>query len=242
MRATPMITVIVFDFDGVIVRSSGFLKREAWQVVLASYGRRAMPHFAEAEAKYSEGRGGDRYDVLRYIFEKLSEPINKIPSLIETGAAAFNAHLQKRIAEVGVEPSDRRALEELSTRYPLYINSATPDKELNQTIMLLRLHTAFKGILGRPSSKLHNLRLVLSREYAAPTNMLFVGDGEHDYKAALEVGCHFVGYSNEWNKWADREKPFPLVNSILDVLSYLAAMSSSILSPPGGLRIAQSSR
>lgn len=236
-----MITVIVFDFDGVIVRSSEFLKREAWQVVLASYGR-AMRHFGEAEAKYGGGRGGDRYDVLRYVFEKLSEPTNKIPSLVETAAAAYNAHLQKRIAEVGVEPSDRKALQELSVRYPLYINSATPDKELNQTIMLLRLHTIFKGVLGRPSSKPHNLRLVLSREHATPTNMLFVGDGEHDYKAALEVGCHFVGYTNEWNNWADRENPFPLISSIPDVLSYVAAMPSSILSPLDGLPIAQSSK
>jgi phosphoglycolate phosphatase len=232
-----MITVIVFDFDGVIVRSSEFLKREAWQVVLGSYGERAMSHFGDAEARYGEGRGGDRYDVLRYIFERLSKPTNQIPSLVEAAAGAFNAYLQKRISEVGVEPSDRKALQELSSRYPLYINSATPDKELKQTVTLLRLHASFKGVFGRPSSKSHNLRLALSREHAMPTNMLFVGDGEHDYKAALEVGCHFTGYTNEWNNWAARDNPFPLVTSIPDVLSYVTAMPSPILSQYDDLRL-----
>lgn len=219
-----MITVIVFDFDGVIIRSSEFFKQEAWPLVLAHYGGGAIEHFAEAEGKYGEGRGGDRYDILRYIFEKLSEPTDKIPSLVQAEAAAFNAHVQERITEIGIEFSKRKALEHLSARYALYLNSGTPEKELRQTITRLKLDAVFKAVLGRPSSKSQNLRLVLQSENAKPSNILFVGDGEHDHKAALELGCHFVGYSNEWNQWADRDKQFPLVSSVRDVITYLEAM------------------
>jgi phosphoglycolate phosphatase len=218
-----MITVIVLDFDGVTIRTSEFFKQEAWPLVLAHYGGRAMELFAEAEEKYGEGRGGDRYDIL-LIFEKLAEPTDKIPSLVQAGAVAFNAHVQERITEIGVELSERKALEHLSARYALYVNSGTPQKELRQTITRLKLDAVFKAVPGRPSSKLQNLRLVLQSENAKPANILFVGDGEHDHKAALELGCHFVGYSNEWNKWTDRDKQFPLVSSLRDVIKYVEAM------------------
>jgi hypothetical protein len=64
---------------------------------------------------------------------------------------------------------------------------------------------------------------VLQREQVKARGLLFVGDGEHDHKAALELGCHFLGYRNEWNKWA--VKQFPLVGSIGEVIEYVEAMS-----------------
>jgi hypothetical protein len=73
--------------------------------------------FSQAEANYGEGRG-DRYDVVRYIFEKVSgRPTEAIPSLVAAAARAFDAHVQERISEVGIEPSDGRALATLATRY-----------------------------------------------------------------------------------------------------------------------------
>lgn len=214
-----MITAIVFDFDGVIVQDSEFFKQEAWRVVFASYGEKVMEWFREAEAKYGGGRSGDRFDILRHMYQRLGEPAHQVPSLVEEGAATFNLYVQKRILEVGVECSNRGALEELSKSYALYINSATPEKELEQTVMHLKLDGVFKRVLGRPSNKVQNLRIIAKTEDVKRQNILFVGDGDHDYNAAREFGCHFLGYANDWNKWAAGDKQFPLVTNLRDVVS-----------------------
>lgn len=214
-----MITAIVFDFDGVIVQDSEFFKQEAWRVVFAPYGEKVMEWFREAEAKYGDGRGGDRFDILRHMYQRLGESAHQVPSLVEEGAATFNLYVQKRILEVGVECSNRGALEELSKSYTLYINSATPEKELEQTVMHLKLDGMFKRVLGRPSNKVQNLRIIAKTEDVKPQNILFVGDGDRDYNAARDFGCHFLGYANDWNKWAASDKQFPLVTNLRDVVT-----------------------
>jgi len=212
-----MIRVIVFDFDGVIVRDSEFFKQEAWAAIFSIYDGKATEYFHEAEAKYGGGRDGDRYEILRHIFARLAEPGDRIPSLVKAGAAAFNAYVERKILEVGVEPSDRRVLEDLSKRYPLYINSATPEKELKQTVARLKLDCIFKGVFGYPSKKVENLKLVQQSENVKPQSILFVGDGERDYEAAREFDCHFMGYANDWNKWAGSEKQFALITNLRNV-------------------------
>lgn len=214
-----MLMAIVFDFDGVIVQDSEFFKQEAWRLVLAPYGQKEMDCFRQAEEKYGGGRGGDRFDILQEIYECLGEPADTIPSLVNEAAALFNVYLQKRILEVGVERNTRGALEELSKSYALYINSATPERELEQTVMHLKLDGLFKRVLGRPSNKVHNLRIIGKAEDVEPQNILFVGDGDRDYDAAREFGCHFLGYANDWNKWAGSDKQFPVVTNLRDVVT-----------------------
>lgn len=219
-----MITAIVFDFDGVIVQDSEFFKQEAWRIVFSPYGEKAMEWFREAEEKYGGGRGGDRFDILRHIYQRLGEPAHTIPSLVKEGAATFNLYLQKRILEVGVKRSNRGALEELSKSYALYINSATPEKELEQTVVHLKLDSVFKRVLGRPSNKVQNLRFIAKTEDVKPQNILFVGDGDRDHDAARDFGCHFLGYANDWNKWTGSDKQFPLVTNLRDVITRVETM------------------
>lgn len=219
-----MIIAIVFDFDGVIVQDSEFFKQEAWRVVLAHYGQKGMDCFRQAEEIYGGGGGGDRFDILQKIYECLGEPADTIPSLVKEGAALFNVHLQKRILEVGVECSNRGALEELSKSYALYINSATPARELEQTVTHLKLDGLFKRVLGRPSDKVQNFRVIAETEGVKPENILFVGDGERDCDAAREFGCDFLGYANDWNEWAGSDKQFPLIANLRDVVTRVETM------------------
>lgn len=216
-----MARVIVFDFDGVIIRRSEFFKQEAWPLVFSSYGERGMDALRDAEKIYGGGRGGDRFDILRHAYEALGEPTESIPVLVEKGANTFDEIVQKKILEAGVSDEDRGVLEQLSKRMPLYLNSATPKEALERTIENIHIKELIKGVLGRPNTKVQNFQYVAEEEKLSPSEILFVGDGESDYKAAKEFGCGFVGLGNDWNNWKKGEKQFDVVYSLEEIESYL---------------------
>ena len=216
-----MVKVIVFDFDGVIIRRSEFFKQESWPLVFTKYGEKGMTAFREGEKKYGGGRGGDRFDILRHAFEQLGEDKDDVPALVQEGARVFDEQVQSKILAAGVTDKDRQTLERLSKRLPLYLNSATPKEALERTISNLKLQKCIKGALGRPNSKIKNFSLVSSTEHISPGAILFVGDADTDYQAAQQFGCAFVGLGNEWNKWEKDGKPFPVVHDLGEVETFI---------------------
>ena len=90
------IKVLVFDFDGVIVSHSEFFKESAWDEMFTPYGVRYKPFLAEARSIFGFGKKGDRFDIFRYVYEKLGEPEETIPILVNKNAhGAFTENFEK---------------------------------------------------------------------------------------------------------------------------------------------------
>lgn len=214
----PSVKVIVFDFDGVLVRRSEFFKREAWEELFKSDSAR-WKLFEEAEAKYGQGRGGDRYDIIRFVMKGVSpySSETEIEARVQDLATQYDAIVQKKIAHVDIDPTDRAILERLSKKYSLYVNSATPKETLEKTIANLGLTGVFKGVLGRPLSKPENFKLVAENEGVKMGEVLFVGDGESDFKASEVSQCRFLGISNDWNNWKEGAQAFPIIRALEDI-------------------------
>lgn len=221
MNDMAAIKVIVFDHDGVIVRLSELVKQGAWGFVAhhPDIGDRAA--VAEAEVFYGRAKG-NRYDILRRVFEKLGKPAAEIPALVEKHAARFNAVVQEGIRSLGVLPEDRAALATLAKRYPLYVNTGTPVEPMEETLERNGIREYFKGVLGQPQSKVENLEHVLEAEHVTPQEMVFVGDSEWDYEAARETECRFIGVANLWNGW--EKQSFPLVHAIAELPDVIAEL------------------
>src|SRR3569623_304125 len=186
-----MIKLLVFDFDGVVVRRSEFFKRAAWPRVfmIQGFDDAYIPYFQKAEAKYGNGKGGDRYDIMRAIDHGLGKSGKDCELYVEEGARIFDAHVQRAIAEAGIDPADRAAFAKLADRFTLYLNSATPIASLNHSAEALLISQYLTGILGRPNSKIENFREIAAQEKVLPQEILFVGDNMSDYKAAQEFDC-----------------------------------------------------
>lgn len=215
-----MIKVIVFDHDGVIVRLSEIVKMGAWGFVAnhPDIGNRTV--IAEGEDHCVRIKG-NRFDVLEYAFEKLGKPEQEVPRLIGVHLKRFNNIVQEGIQALGVTDEDKKTINKLSQCYPLYINSGTTEKEMNETIEALGIKPCFKGIFGQPIKKIPNLERAMKAENVIPQEMLFVGDSNSDYEAALKFGCYFLGLANSWNEWANEEKPFPKIFSLSEIKNYL---------------------
>lgn len=215
------VSVIVFDFDGVIVSRSEFSKEDAWKEVFLPYKGSYEQYFADASAQFAWGKKGDRFDIMRYVYEHLG--VEDVDSVVREGGIMFDRILQQQILNEGVVPDAHAVLERLRVRYPLYVNSGTNQEGLKVSLQNLGIDQFFKGVLGGPNSKAQNMRIIAEREGIEPGRMLLVGDGEGDLRAALETECQFVGVTNDWNRW--REKPhghhFPLISHIRELEALL---------------------
>lgn len=215
------IKVIVFDHDGVIVRLSELVKMGAWAFVANHQD------FGFNRAVVAEGEDhcfrvkGNRYDTLQFALRKLGKPEEEIPRLVEKHAKRFNDIIQEGIRALGINRGDRYAIEDLSRRYPLYINSGTTEKEMNETVEAMGIKKYFKGVYGQPTKKVPNLERAMRAERVTPENILFIGDSRGDYDASKVFGCHFLGLANSWNEWANYETPFPKIFSLSEIEKYL---------------------
>jgi phosphoglycolate phosphatase-like HAD superfamily hydrolase len=189
----------------VIVRNSEFIKESAWNNVFDLSSEKVLSNLKAAREKFSQAKG-NRYDIIRHVLESEEVAEKDMESHILIAAEKYDAAVQKGILKLQVNPKDRDALIELSKKYKLFINSATPGHALRQTLVSLSIADFFTEALGSERSKVENLKKIITSGFD-PDEITFVGDGENDAFAAQSVGCTFIAVLNDWNKW-DKEK-FP---------------------------------
>jgi phosphoglycolate phosphatase-like HAD superfamily hydrolase len=213
---TSDIKVVVFDFDGVLVNSE-HLKENSWQTMFDS-SELTQVALRDAQRMYGSGRG-DRYDIVRHVLEHSQVPASEIPLQVQNILHRYNEVVQSGIKHMGLSEDARTSIRIMKEDFPLYINSATPQIDVRQSAENLQILGFFKDILGRPRTKVENLEIIVNAEMVACDNVLFIGDSSNDAKAAGEFGCHFIGYSNTWNRWGN--EAFPATDSLTHIAHIL---------------------
>ncbi len=210
-------SVLVFDFDGVLTNGGEGLKQKAWDIL-------ALPlHPANADLLHDKrgafsGGKGSRSDILRETFVRFY-PNDE--NLLTVGyAECYNTIVQKLLEQSGMPEGTEQTLAQLDVNHTLFVNSATPENAVRESIQNFCLTNYFRGIYGQPTSKVENLERAWKLARVDKEFMLFVGDSDGDRAAAKEFGCAFIGVANDWNKWRtkhDRHRPFVLVDSIAEL-------------------------
>lgn len=213
-----MIKAIVFDFDGVIVRNSEFTKESAW---LDIFPRKYEREILKSRQKFAGGKGS-RFEILRELASIFKMPEEKVDRWIQDKAEEYARITSLATIREGVLTEDFDALQKLSIKYSLYLNSATPESVLPSIMKKLGISQFFKTVYGwrNQNSKTENLKRVLNKEGILSENILFVGDANSDYEAAKGFRCSFVGVMNDWNKWKKGGKDFDLITGVKDILDY----------------------
>ncbi len=210
------IKVLVFDVDGVLLDSKG-VKRESWRGVFAD---RSREDDKLLQAKV-DARVGDRYAIIRQTLWELGESAD-LDKKIARYAARYDELVREGIRERGVFPGVLEMLARLIRRYPLYVNSFTPDKALRATLELFDLAKHFRGIYGSSRSKVLNLKDIGVREGMWSGHLLMIGDEPGDDEAASAVGCRFLGIADKVNGWrAGAILPFPVVAATVELEALL---------------------
>jgi len=203
-------SVIVFDFDGVITIEGEGLKDRAWDELASGASKKFKKELKEAREKFSNGRG-DRYDILKTVLEKTGYPKGEIDWLSDLLGDCYNGKVQYLVISTGMYEETPRTLERLVAEgHHLYINSATPEKAVKESCDRLNISKYFKEIFGMPPQKVENLERVSKIEKCDIEDIIFIGDGAGDLKASTDVRCKFIGLANNYNQWGRNER-FPVM-------------------------------
>ena len=200
------IRAVVFDFDGVILESAD-VKTDAFVELYAEHGPDVV---AAVRAHHLANLGLSRFKKFEWIAENvLGAPLSD----------AERARLGDRFSELALEKvlcakfvaGAEAALATLAARYPLFVASGTPQDEL-ALIVTRRGLTCFREVHGTPAEKPAILRDLMRRHELAPREVLFVGDGLTDHKAAAATGVEFLArdtapFHDEWVRLGVRREP-----------------------------------
>jgi len=195
-----MIRCLVFDFDGVLVDTNE-VKRDAFYRIFQGFGeagRRWVSDTLELDVD------SDRFRIIQLVIDQavsegaIDRAVDR-DSLVRKYGVEYNDICEEYATNCPEIAGAEAGIATLSLKYPLYINSATPEEPLRRIVANRGWSEWFKAILGRPGTKLEHLIEVMEREAIAPEQLAFVGDGKRDMEAARTVGCQFVGIRNAFN-------------------------------------------
>jgi phosphoglycolate phosphatase-like HAD superfamily hydrolase len=182
------IRAVVFDFDGVILESAD-VKTAAFLELYADHGAEVV---ARVRQHHLANLGISRFKKFAWIAEHvLGQPLSDADS-----AALGERFAQLALTKVLVAPfvpGAEAALAALGALgLPRFVASGTPHDELALIVDRRGLGPAFHEVHGTPREKPEILRDLMARHELTPDQVLFVGDGMSDYKAACATGTEFL--------------------------------------------------
>lgn len=178
---------IVFDFDGVILESAD-VKTDAFLELYASLGPELV---AKVREHHLANLGISRFKKFAWIAEHLlGKPITEAESAAL--GERFSELALARVLAAPLVPGAQAALDALAPRMPLFVASGTPQGELDLVVDRRGLRRYFREVWGSPAEKPDIVRDLLARHALTPEQVLFIGDGLSDHKAATATGLHFL--------------------------------------------------
>jgi phosphoglycolate phosphatase-like HAD superfamily hydrolase len=187
MTERAPIRAVVFDFDGVVLESAD-VKTDAFVELFAHL---PAAQVEEVRRHHLANLGISRFVKFAWIYREL---LGRELGDDESRALGerFSALALDKILACPFVPGAERALAELGARLPLFVASGTPQSELELVIERRALAGHFREVWGSPTEKPAILGDLMQRHGLAPSEVLFVGDGMSDFKAARTAGVEFL--------------------------------------------------
>ena len=206
-------SAFIFDFDGVI-KDSVKVKSEAFVQLYASEGK----EFQRKVEEYHLANGG----VSRYVkFKVWNEWLGRSTSeeAIEELANKFAQLVIDNVVESPYVNGALEAVEAAKDRALAFIATGTPDNEINLILNQLELDEYFREVHGSSRKKFVIVKDILERFHLNPSEVLFIGDAQTDYHAALENGLDFYLRKTDYNSdWFEGKQGITYQTNDLDYL------------------------
>lgn len=189
-------SAFIFDFDGVI-KDSVKVKSEAFVQLYASEGK----EFQRKVEEYHLANGG----ISRYVkFKVWNEWLGRSTSeeAIDDLAKNFAQLVIDNVVASPYVNGATQVLESASENALCFIATGTPDDEINLILSQLDLGRFFREVHGSSRKKSTIVKDIIARYHLTPSEVLFIGDAQTDYQAAVENGLDFylrkTDYNSDW--------------------------------------------
>ncbi|MEO7735807.1 MAG: HAD family hydrolase [Kofleriaceae bacterium] len=184
---TP-IAAVVFDFDGVILESAD-VKTDAFVELYAAHGTAVVER---VRAHHLANLGISRFKKFTWIAEHVLGQTLTDDASAALGVRFSDLALAKVLAAPFVPGAEAALAAVGALGLPMFVASGTPVDELRMIVERRGLARWFREVHGAPREKPEVLRDLLARYALSPAQVLFIGDGMSDYKAAHAVGTEFL--------------------------------------------------
>jgi len=189
-----MLKGIIFDFDGVIAESVQ-VKTDAFARLYNQYGNDIVKKVIE----HHEANGGmSRYEKFK-IYHKsfLNKTISeeKITDLAEQ----FSKLVIDKVIKAPYVPGVLEYINSIYKKYKLFISTGTPNDEINHIVEKKYIIKYFTEIYGSPDKKENHINHIIKNYGFKVSDLVYIGDSETDYKAALKMDVKFILRENESN-------------------------------------------
>ena len=209
-----MIECVIFDFDGTLVESNEIKRNVFYEVTEDILGAKS-----ELEKLLSDPSAGDRYNIFDSLIRNLK------PKLVRDVSSKYLSDLYTKICEDNIIQAQEisgtfQSLTELKKRkVKIFLSSATPTRALQRIIDMRGWTHLFDGIMGSPESKENHISSILISNHYSLSEIIYIGDSEVDQKAALSMGCKFIGIGK--NSYRFDAKPSILLDNLEKLVSTL---------------------
>jgi HAD superfamily hydrolase (TIGR01509 family) len=206
-----MIKAILFDMDGVLVDSEP-LHFESHKRALHFSG---LDLILEDYVKYGVSTRSE------YFYDKLQKKYN-----IEINAERTHAKKQEiyieLLTQLRVIEGVPKKLDELSSKYQLYVTSSTRRDFIDKVLLQVQLRSHFSGVFsahdskrGKPFPDIYSdaLRTIGLASYEC----IAVEDSQNGIEAAVGAGIRCVAIPNIYTKNQDLSKATVIISSINDL-------------------------
>ena len=209
-----MIKCVVFDFDGTLVESNEIKRRAFYEVTKDIIGADSI-----LDKLFSMPDSGDRYSIFNALIRNLKKPHKSAISAICL-SDLYTKKCERKIYNAPEILGALKTLKELKRRkVKVFLSSATPIDTLQRIIDMRGWNELFDGVMGSPDSKKDHLKSILLLSDYSLSEVAYIGDNEVDQKAALSIGCKFIGVGKNWNRF--NSKPPVLLKNLESLIREL---------------------
>ena len=186
-------STFIFDFDGVLADSLD-IKTWAFGEIYRGYGTKVVQ---KVKNHHKQNGGISRYDkFIYYHMAYLGIKLDKIE--LEEICNSFS----KLVMDAVIRSPEIKGASKFLDKYCVnnklsFINSATPQSEIEEIANKRQIDKYFESIYGSPETKLQNLEKIFNNHNTSPNRTVFFGDALSDYNAAVESGCDFIGIGDD---------------------------------------------
>ena len=195
-----MPSIIVFDFDGVIVdsnevRMNGFIRL---------YQNR-YPWAIDEYRRYLRLNSGlSRYKKIEYFYENILR-IEPELMILTKDAEDYSSIVTSDVIKAPFIDGSIDFIKKNINRFEYAMISSSNQLELIKICMSRDIDKYFTEILGSPIEKNKNIERFIRNKNAIKSEIVYVGDTKYDEIAALNSGISFIGFGQK-SEFSQTEK------------------------------------
>ena len=187
-----MIKSIFFDFDGVILDTVA-IKGQVFGQLFNKWGDQVVKQIIE---HHNANGGMPRFEKIKNMYiEILKKQITDCQ--VNNLCNQYSRIVFNQVLSANWIPGVKDFINKYYKKYKFFIISATPQTEINEIVRIKSIEPYFLEVLGTPITKSEHIEYLINKYGIKRSEVFFIGDSIHDYKAAENCRIKFLGIVDE---------------------------------------------